>query len=152
MAEQILLGAPPGSPGPKTVAQVLGEVVWLLSQSSTHKQLFIADLEWFCMPPLLLEQFRIYNGPDRPAAVALWAKVSDATQMRLLEGGARLRPDEWRGGEHRWLMELVAPFGGQDEILRDLSSQVFEGGAFRFHQVTPEGQRVVREYQPVMDA
>ena len=140
-----------GAGGQKTVAQVLGEVVWLLSQSSSHKQLFISDLEWFCMPPLLLEQFRIYNGPDRPAAVALWAKVSDATQARLLEGGGRLRPDEWRNGEHPWLMELVAPFGGQDEILRDLGAQVFAGEPFRFHQMTPQGTRAVREYRPTLD-
>ena len=152
MPEQIVLGAAEGGRGPKTVAQVLGEVVWLLSQSPAHKQLFIADLEWFCMPALLLEQFRIYNGPDRPAAVALWAKVSDATQVRLMEGGGRLRPDEWRGGDHAWLIDLVAPFGGQDQILRDLSAQVFAGGGFRFHQSTAEGQRVVREYRPTMDA
>lgn len=30
----------------KTTAAVLGEIVWLMSQSSLHKQFFISDLEW----------------------------------------------------------------------------------------------------------
>lgn len=146
MLNQMTLSSPQAAPAKKTVAQVLGEIVWLLTQSPAHKQLFIADLEWFCMPALLLEQFRIYNGADRPAAVAIWARVSEATDARLRESGTRLRPDEWRGGERAWLIELVAPFGGEDEILRDLSTQVFGSEPFKFHQATPEGKRIVREY------
>ena len=56
---------PPNPSAPKTVAQVLGEIVWLLSQSPAHRQLFISDLEWFCMPAILLEQFRMFHGADR---------------------------------------------------------------------------------------
>ena len=35
------------NPTPKTVAQMLGEITWLMTQSPIHKQLFIGDLEWF---------------------------------------------------------------------------------------------------------
>jgi cytolysin-activating lysine-acyltransferase len=136
--------AAPGSA--KTVAQVLGEVVWLLSQSPAHKQLFIADLEWFCMPALLLEQFRIFNGPNSPAAVALWATVSPETQARLETGANRLRPDEWRNGDSVWLMELVAPFGAQEEILRDLATNVFPGKSFKFNKTGADGRRQVMTY------
>ena len=44
----------------RTMAQVLGEIVWLMSQSPLHKQMFIADLEWMVMTPALLGQFRLY--------------------------------------------------------------------------------------------
>lgn len=139
---------PEAAPLPaKTVAQVLGEVTWLMTQSPIHKQLFIGDLEWFCMPALLMEQFRIYNGPNAPAAVALWAYVSEEVEQRLTEGGAKLRADEWRCGDRAWLIELVAPFGGQDEILADLAASVFEGQAFKFHHVK-NGQRVVATFDP----
>ena len=30
----------------KTMSAVLGEIVWLMSQSRLHKQIFIQDLEW----------------------------------------------------------------------------------------------------------
>jgi cytolysin-activating lysine-acyltransferase len=133
---------------PKTVAQVLGEIVWLMSQSPAHKQLFIGDLEWFCMPPIILEQFRIFHGQDRPAAVALWARVSEETEQRLMAGGAKLRPDEWQNGDRYWLVELVAPFGAGDEILADLKTSIFAGKTFKFHHTTPDGRREVAVVQP----
>lgn len=135
------------SPAPKTVAQMLGEITWLMTQSPIHKQLFIGDLEWFAMPAVLLEQFRIFYGPNSPAAVALWAMVSEETEKRLKEGAHKLRADEWQGGDRPWLIELVAPFGGQDEILADLSASVFNGKAFSFHTAAPDGQRIVKTYE-----
>jgi cytolysin-activating lysine-acyltransferase len=137
---------------PKTVAQMLGEIVWLMTQSPVHKQLFISDLEWFAMPAILLEQFRIFYGPQTPAAVALWASVSDDTQARLMAGGYKLRPDEWKNGNNLWLIELVAPFGAQEEILTDLKTSVFAGKAFRFHNVNAQGQRVVTTVEPTAAA
>ena len=130
----------------KTVSHVLGEITWLMSQSPLHKQMFIADLEWFAMPAILLEQFRIFNGPEAPAGLAMWASVSDETDERLRAGASRLRPDEWRGGEHLWLVELVAPFGGQDEMLADLAKNVFADKSFKFHMTTPDKGRMVKTY------
>lgn len=43
--ESIFRAAPPEGHA-KKVSEVLGEVVWLMSQSPVHKQFFIADLEW----------------------------------------------------------------------------------------------------------
>ncbi|WP_312124367.1 toxin-activating lysine-acyltransferase [Brevundimonas sp.] len=135
------------NPAPKTVAQMLGEITWLMTQSPIHKQLFIGDLEWFAMPAILVEQFRIFYGPNSPAAVALWAMVSEDTEERLKAGAHKLRADEWQGGDRPWLIELIAPFGAQDEILADLSKTVFGGKPFSFHTATPDGQRVVKVYE-----
>jgi cytolysin-activating lysine-acyltransferase len=132
--------------GNKTVSQIIGEITWLLTQSPIHKQLFIGDLEWFVMPAILLEQFRVFSGPQHPVAVALWANVSEDTEQRLEAGGYKLRPDEWRGGDRRWLIEIVAPYGGNDEILADLSASVFSGQPFKYHRVNEAGQREVAEY------
>ena len=145
-------GTNPQTAPQKTVSQVLGEITWLLSQSPTHKQLFIGDLEWFAMPAILLEQFRIWNGPSSPAAVAFWAFVSEETEQRLVSGAQKLRADEWKAGENLWLMELVAPFGGQDEILADLSANVFGGRTFKFHTIDANGQRIVSAYPPAPQA
>lgn len=135
------------NPAPKTVAQMLGEITWLMTQSPIHKQLFIGDLEWFAMPAILVEQFRIFYGPNSPAAVALWAMVSEDTEERLKAGANKLRADEWQGGDRPWLIELIDPFGAQDEILADLSKTVFGGKPFSFHTATPDGQRVVKVYE-----
>jgi cytolysin-activating lysine-acyltransferase len=147
---------------PKTVSQVLGEITWLLTQSPIHKQLFIGDLEWFAMPAIILEQFRVFYGPlppnapagatPTPAAVALWAFTSPETDARLEGGAHKLRIDEWKGGSQPWLVELIAPFGAQEEILRDLAANVFKDRLFKFHIVGKDGQRKVmssRDLQPM---
>lgn len=130
----------------KTVSHMLGEICWLMTQSPVHKQMFLSDLEWFIMPAILLEQFRIFNGPQHPVGVALWARVSDETQARLIDGAFKLRPDEWKNGNNSWLIELIAPWGGQDEILQDFGTHIFPNESFKFHFVSPQGPREVKDY------
>lgn len=129
----------------KTVSHMLGEITWLLSQSKIHKNLFISDLEWMVMPSILLEQFRIFYGPNSPAAVAIWANVSKETDARLRAGESRLKANEWNDGNIPWLIELVSPFGAEAEILTDLSKSVFGGKPFHYHTVK-NGQRMVESY------
>jgi cytolysin-activating lysine-acyltransferase len=137
----------PADPAPKkTVAQVLGEVTWLLTQSPIHKQLFVGDLEWFVMPPVLLEQFRIFNGPQHPVGVALYARVGADTDARLEAGAHKLRADEWKCGDQGWLIELVAPFGGQDELLADFAAAIFPNETFKMHRIGEGGAREVVTY------
>lgn len=134
----------------KTVAEMLGEITWLLTQSPIHKQMFIGDLEWFCMPPIIHRTFRMFYGPQSPAAVALFANVSAETDARLMTGAHKLQPQEWVGGHIGWLVELIAPFGALDEILTDLGGSVFAGRSFKFHRVTPAGQREVAVWEPTI--
>ncbi len=139
--------------GPKTVSQMLGEVTWLLTQSPLHaRNLFLADLEWFVMPALMLEQYRVWYGPQpgTPAGVALYALVTPEAEARLEAGASRLAPHEWRGGDRPWLVELVAPFGGQQEMLDDLAATVFPGTSFKFHRTTPDGKREVATWPQKM--
>lgn len=143
--------AEPANPA-KTVSQMLGEITWLLTQSPVHRQLFLSDLEWFVMPALLLEQYRIFYGPDRPVGVAFFATVGEEAEARLEGGAAKLRPDEWKSGDRPWLIELVAPFGGQDEMLADLAANVFPGTGFKFHRVDAAGNRVVETFKGRLDA
>lgn len=68
-----------------TIAAVLGEIAWLMSQSPAHRQLFIADLEWLIMPPLLLGQFRLFHAP---AAAPSHAAVQSPPITGMATSGA----------------------------------------------------------------
>ena len=114
-------GQSPKLPG-KTAAQVLGEIVWLMVQSPRHKSLALSSLEWFVMPAIQLKQFRIFYRGDRPVGLALWAQVDDAIAKRLDSGDKRLAAAEWRCGPHRRIVEVMAPFGGEQEIRRQLEA------------------------------
>jgi cytolysin-activating lysine-acyltransferase len=125
---------PPGAA--RTVSAVLGEIVWLLTQSPQHKQaFFLADLEWMAMPPILLQQFRMFYAKDKPIGVILWAYVNDEVAERLTAGTTRMRPQDWKSGDTLWVVDVIAPFGGTDEMLKDLKAKVFPAREVRFRAV-----------------
>lgn len=139
------MNPPPSISQPaKTVSHVLGEITWLIGQSPLHKNVFVSDLEWMVMPAILLEQFRIYPGPNgQPAGLVLWAYISDETEARLINGQIKLAPHEWAGGKNPWLIEMVAPFGGQEEMLVDLAVTIFQGKSFKYQKAGSNGVEVV---------
>lgn len=154
---------PPGVP--RTIAEALGQIVWLLSQSPMHRELRIRDLEWSFMPAVALEQFRIFRfGPlpgtenldpaafantglsvqaleQTPLGVAIWAKLSEGAEAKL-EKGEHLTPAEWRSGDRFWLVELISPFATpqnkfSEAMLRDLMQGPFRSTPFSLHRTDP---------------
>ncbi len=123
-----------------TVSHVLGEVVWLMTQSPQYKHFALADLEWMVMPPILLNQFRIFRDKTgKPAGAAFWAFLGEDSEKRLEEGPARLRPDEWKSGEQMWLVNLLAPFATAenkmaDAMVKDVVDNVCKGRSLKLHR------------------
>jgi cytolysin-activating lysine-acyltransferase len=115
-------GQPEGQaePPPKTVAQVLGEITWLMTQSPRHKAIPLGDLEWLLMPAILLRQFRIFYSGEQPVGVALWALADGLVAKRIDAGDRRLSAVEWKSGTSMRIVELVAPFGGEAEMRAQL--------------------------------
>lgn len=150
--------------GPRTVAEALGQIVWLFSQSPAHKHLKIADLEWSVMPAVIHEQFRVFRfGPlpdagevtpdalapgmtregleQMPLGVALWGHLSEAAEAKV-EAGERLSAEEWKSGDRLWLLELITPFATPDNklteaMLADLLQGPFKGKRFSLHRTEP---------------
>ena len=150
--ESIFKAAPPEGHA-KKVSEVLGEVVWLMSQSALHKQFFITDLEWpACaarnteepMTPVLLQQFRMFYADDRPVGVLLRAFVSDEVEARLAQGITKLRPQDWKSGDKLWIVEAIAPFGGAEEMVKDLKAKVLAGRELRYLALGEGGRKDVR--------
>ncbi len=130
--------------GQTTLAGIFGEIVWLLSQSSGHKFLFIADLEWFLMPALMLGQFRTFRDGERIVGLAMWAHLSEEVEARVNQGIVKLAPSDWKSGDRTWLVELITPFGGVEAMIEDLRKTALKGHSFSFHVTGPDGQRQIR--------
>jgi len=124
----------------KSPHEFLFEIFWLLSQSPNHKYMFIADMEWYLMPPFRLRQIKIFHKDGAPVAYACWAKVSDEVDARLRDGSIKLRPEEWNSGENLWLVDLVAPFGGTEFVINELKEKVFKGQKVMTWQPAPDGE------------
>ena len=87
----------------------------------------------------MLQQFRLFYDKDKPIGVALWARVDDDVEQRLTSGNARLRPQDWTSGSKVWVVEIIAPFGGHEEMLNDLKQQVFENTPLHYLLRTQDG-------------
>ncbi|MEM6682753.1 MAG: toxin-activating lysine-acyltransferase [Pseudomonadota bacterium] len=144
-------------PSPQhTVSHMLGELTWLLTQSPTHKHFTFADMEWMILPPLMLEQYRVFRGENQPAGYATWAYLSEEAEQKLITGadtgsGARLRPDEWKSGDRLWLVDMVVPTANAENklaeaCLADLLQGPLKGKKVKFHRTDPAtGKRDVVE-------
>lgn len=69
-------------------------MAWLMTHSTGHKHLFLADLEWLVLPPVMARQFRLFKNKSRPFAFASWALLNEESEKRLLAGQPRLRPGD----------------------------------------------------------
>jgi cytolysin-activating lysine-acyltransferase len=86
----------------------------------------------------------------RPIGFATWAFVDEERENRLKAGQVRLAPGEWRSGDRVWLYDLVAPFGGGDEIIRNIRQSVFPDRPVRTVQISPDRkERNTIEWPPV---
>lgn len=106
---------------------ILGPAIWLYARDPLRKFTFMADIDWVLLPPVILDQCRLYTKNDIPFAFFTWAKVNDAVDQRLRSGVLRIAPHEWQSGEHLWLIDVITPFGQQEEMMTELRKAQFAG-------------------------
>lgn len=103
----------------------LGPVAWLFGRMPGKQHLFLQDLDWAVLPPLVLDQCRLFMNGDMPFGYISWAFVNDEVHARLLDGNPKLQPHEWHGGDYPWLIDIVTPFGEADKMLAELKQSTF---------------------------
>lgn len=106
---------------------LLGPVTWLMMQQAHSRHTLLSELEWRVMPALMLDQAKLYLKDDAPVAFASWAKLSDATAQRYRSAPHQLAMTDWASGDQIWLIDVFTPFGGAQEVLKDLREKVFAG-------------------------
>lgn len=125
-----IAAASPGSQAPPNPAQIgltLGAAAWLMTQSSADRGLYISDLDWLVLPPVMLGQTRIYHKNETPLAYVSWALVSEEVERRLASGNVRMSDHEWKSGDRPWLIHLIAPAALRDRIVEEVTGTVFGG-------------------------
>ena len=102
---------------------MLGPVMWLYARDPIKKFTFVGDMDWRLLPPLVLEQFKVFNKHDIPWAYFSWATVSNDVNHRLLSAVPTIAPHEWRSGTHTWLIDVVTPFGDDPSLIQEVCNQ-----------------------------
>lgn len=127
----------------------MGPIIMLYMQSAHRRFHFISDLEWLLMPPLVNGQCKLYMKKEYPISFISWAFVSEEVEARMLKNGGKLRPEDWKSGDRLWVIDIVAPFGGVENMLTDVRKKEFPGQVVRLIAPDPKtGGIVPREIPP----
>lgn len=116
---------------------LLGAVTWLMLQHNTTRHTLISEQEWRVLPPLVLDQAKLYLRDNAPIAYVSWAKLSDKVAQRYSAAPHQLAAGDWQSGDQVWIVDLFAPFGGASEVLQDLRDTVLRGQVI--HQIPVKG-------------
>jgi len=119
----------------KTGASVLGEVVWLMSQSKTHQSVTAGELTSRLIPAINHGQVRVFQAKDKLIGAAIWAFVSDEVEQRLAQSNPQLEPQDWTSGTTVWLIDLIAPFGAEKTMLEEMKETLFPDRIIKFRGV-----------------
>jgi cytolysin-activating lysine-acyltransferase len=113
---------------------LLGAVSWLMMQQNATRHTLLSELEWRVMPPLMLEQAKLYMREKAPLAYVSWAYLSEDAAKRYQQAPHHLMPSDWKSGDQVWIVDLCTPFGGAQDVLKDLREGVLRGQ--EIHQFT----------------
>lgn len=129
---------------------ILGPALWLYARDPVKKFMFLGDTDWAVLPPVVLDQCRLYSKGGLPYAFITWAFVNDSVAARLRSSQPKIAPHEWKCGEEVWIIDAVAPFGELEETLKDLRETILAGK--KVHALLPDpsrpGANLLREWPP----
>ena len=113
---------------PQELETILGAINWLTIHSPSHRHLFISDLEWSIIPPVMLKQFKLFKDQDnKTVAFASWARINQDVEDRILKtGNTKLAPGDWNCGDKIHLIDVLTPFGGNRNIITKLYETEFK--------------------------
>ena len=127
-------------------ATLLGEIIWLLGYSDLHQSWPIGSIRQWVIPALHHNQFRLYRRDGRPRGYVSWAWMSKDVEQRYVLDTPSFRLEDWKSGEHAWIIDFVAPFGDAREILRDLKYNLFADEVGRYLRVRPGSKTMQIRY------
>lgn len=126
---------------------LLGPVMWLYARDPARKYTFAADLDWRLLPPLVLDQCKLYHKQEVPWAFFSWALVSPEIDARLRTAHGTIAPHEWRSGTIPWLIDIVMPFGEEAALVHEAIAPFAQGKAVNAWVSAANGQMQLRSYQ-----
>jgi cytolysin-activating lysine-acyltransferase len=126
---------------------LLGPVMWLYARDPQRRFTFVADMDWRLLPPLVLEQCKLYHKTDVPWAYFAWATVSAEVDQRLRSATPIIAPHEWRSGSIPWLIDVVMPFSEEPALIQEVIAQFAKGQKVSAWMPAANGQMTLREFQ-----
>lgn len=122
--------------------RLLGAAMLLASASARHRDMPLSQLEGLLVPALRNNHLRLFLYGVRPYGLVIWAYPPESAKEKLLTG-ARLSPEEWNAGETPWLIDVIAPFGGGNEMVHKVQRSVLSGKPLTVVKRGPDGAAMI---------
>ena len=98
----------------------LEKVLLILSLSNRHENWNVKDIQRLVIPPLKLNQYRIYIDEEVPLCYASWAMFPKEADEGYKNKTRKIQPKDWDSGNNLWLVDVICPFGGTRSAIKRL--------------------------------
>ena len=93
------------------VYETIGQITSLLAHSPMHRHFTVNDITDLLMPPVILDQYRIYKANNGTAVgFVAWGMLDPGAEAKLLNARQVLEFSEWRSGKQPFRNRLHCPF------------------------------------------
>ena len=66
--------------------------------------------------------------------------LSNAVAKRYQQAPHQLSASDWKSGDQIWIVDICAPFGGMQEVMKELRDVVFPGKEIHQFKLGGDGQ------------
>ena len=108
--EKGLLLPPRETPSPEML-RAFGDYLFLAERSPRHRGMDIGTFSGSIVPPIMADQYKLFRFDGVPRGIFTWGLLSPDAERRYVSGEP-LRPEDWRSGDHLWIVDMIAPYRG----------------------------------------
>ena len=101
----------------------LEKTLQLLNTSPIHKKYTVSDINRLVIPPLKLNQYRIYEENSFPKCYISWAFFNPEVTQKYVTENYRIQEDDWNCGDMFWLVNVISPYKGTSQYIRQLDEE-----------------------------
>jgi len=95
---------------------ILGKLAWLWMNSPLQRDWPVELLSRFALPPIELGQYLLLEREGMPVAYCSWAHLDSRAEAAYMLDASNIALADWKGGDHLWFVDWVAPFGKADSL------------------------------------
>ncbi|MFC6053196.1 hypothetical protein A6M14_00490 [Acinetobacter sp. Ac_877] len=127
-------------------AEVLGSLMWLWQYVPKLKDAPLSYLMTRVVPFIQHRQFAVFVENDRVIGYVSWALLNDETEKKYVGSqGLPLALDEWKSGEHFWIIDWFSPFEHSPMMKNVMAQYLFPKHILRslYHRGQEKGLRIL---------
>ena len=94
------------------------DIISLMAHSSIHRNWSLKGIIRLTIPPLMLNQCRVFKKNGKAIAYISWANLTKKAADGYINDTRKLQPQDWNAGTELWVIDFIAPYGDVSKIVR----------------------------------